>query len=609
MPQTFIMKKFFAQDAIEKMDNRVFFFLVFAYQLLLIFQGFDLSDEGLFSTFYQEVFKNPQTVQFSFMFWFSGMLGGIWVYLFPWTGVLGIRLAGVIVLTLAIMVSYRMLKKYLNPAYLKLGLLLAMMVMNYNPKSLYYNNLSSLIYVLTALCLFTGLKEKKPGRLFVGGLLVALNMFTRLPNILGLGLVVIILYYGLINKTSFRDQFRQAIIFISGFCFTTILVLGIMKWIGHLDLFINSVKLVSEMGRAKAESSYGIMKLINRNLSAYKRSFTLWVYISFFVLVVLMVVHYIRNTIRMPWISRLIKYASLLAFALVIAKGIITSVDLLYIIVGFTLAVGVLVVIFEKNNDIKVLMVIGCFILIVHPLGSSEGIDTVAEYSLWIAFPIAVNFIFNIRTIEVQNSFTFFKGLPESSGIFYVGETTFNEIRKYALYCFVFGCLFYVYFYPLFDRSNRLKMHYAIHNKYLHGIFTGKNRADAMNDLLSESAKYVKANDYLLVYDNTPMINYLTETKPYIRNPWPWLYESPVFKTELYRSLDETKQLPVVIEQKIKTIGSGGAWPDKLAQDTVEWSRMNQVRNEILDAFLSNNHYTTAWESNYFRILVPGKMP
>ena len=42
------------------MNTKLFFLCLFVYQLLFIFQGIDLSDEGFIATFYQQIFNNPE---------------------------------------------------------------------------------------------------------------------------------------------------------------------------------------------------------------------------------------------------------------------------------------------------------------------------------------------------------------------------------------------------------------------------------------------------------------------------------------------------------------------------------------------------------------------
>jgi len=190
------MKKFSALNLLDRMKPGWFFFFLFAYQLFFTFQGLDLSDEGLYSTSYQQIFHNPETVQYNFMFWFSAIVGGAWAWLFPDLGLWGIRLAGVVITTSTIIVTYYLLRKYLRRAHLKIGLLLVVLLINNNLKLVHYNDLSALFNMITIAFLFAGLRDENHWKLLLAGAFVAFSSFTRLPNILNLWMVVGIFYYG-----------------------------------------------------------------------------------------------------------------------------------------------------------------------------------------------------------------------------------------------------------------------------------------------------------------------------------------------------------------------------------------------------------------------------
>ncbi len=134
---------------LERMNTKVFFFILFLYQVIFIFQGVDLSDEGFYATFYQQIFKDPEATQYNFMFWFSGIVAGAFDYVFHGLGIWGMRLAGVLVTTSTIIITYNLLKRYLNPGYLKLGLLMVLLFINNNLKEIHYNDLSALFNILT----------------------------------------------------------------------------------------------------------------------------------------------------------------------------------------------------------------------------------------------------------------------------------------------------------------------------------------------------------------------------------------------------------------------------------------------------------------------------
>jgi hypothetical protein len=174
-------------------------------------------------------------------------------------------------------------------------------------------------------------------------------------------------------------------------------------------------------------------------------------------------------------------------------------------------------------------------------------------------------------------------------------------LRNATIYLTFIFILSVTYFYPYFDRSDRAAMHYTINNEHMHGVYTTEHRARVVNELLSQSAKYVKPDDYVLAYDCIPMYYYMTDTKPFMHNTWVWLYDDAVFKQELYKSLKETNTCPVVIMQKRSTIGNN--WPDNYTENY-------QFRPEALaymQDFLKTYHYKEVWENDFFKMYTPAE--
>lgn len=63
-------------DWICNMNAKTFFLYIFLYHLLVVFQGLDFNDEGFHLAFYQQIFSDPESVQYAFWGWLSGILGG-----------------------------------------------------------------------------------------------------------------------------------------------------------------------------------------------------------------------------------------------------------------------------------------------------------------------------------------------------------------------------------------------------------------------------------------------------------------------------------------------------------------------------------------------------
>ena len=601
--------KTFDPASLRNVNTKWFFVFLFLFQVILIFQGIDLSDEGFLSIFYQQIFKNPESVQYNFMFWGTGIIGGLYFKLFSFLGVWGLRLGGVLVTTGTAVLAYRLLKNYLNEGYLKLSLFLIVITLNNDIKEINYNNLSALFNLVMVYLLYRGLKRRSALLIFLSGSFVALNVFIRPPNLLCTGIVGAVLYYGLLFNNSRKTILQQTVWFLAGFAVCFALILLTIRALGHWEIFTNAIRLLFNMGKvnpaaAPQQSDYGIFKLFKQLRANNLKS----VFISLCIFGGLLMGITVFSTIKKKFtffhkLSRLIIYLFALSILILTVVGVIDHWFILYFYTGIIVIVFVLLLLIQSDPDIRFLMACGCFILITYPFASSAGILTAGRYSFWIGLPIAINYLFNIHSIQNDLSFSGEK----SNGNLQVVIThhQLNVGRGLLLVILVFNGLYYSYNYPFFDWRNRAGMHYPLENRYLKGIYTTRGRAEVLNELLAASNHWVKKGDYVLAYDCLPMYNFLTETTPYIRSAYPWLYESEIFKSELDRAKQKTGTLPVVVIQTIQTIGDGSGWPEKtLTTDYSQWD-LNQGRNKYMNEFLEENHYREVWTNKYFKILIP----
>jgi len=592
-----------------KMNTRLFFFLMFCYQTLLVFQGIDLADTGFYGTFYQQIFNDPQSVSYCFMFWLSGIIGGLFLKILPFAGLLGLRFLWVFVFAAIIILTYDLLKKYISPGYLQISLLLLTLNLNNDPKEFYYNNFSSLLYLVTAILLFNGLKKNRRMAILCSGVVVSLNMFNRFPNILGVGLVLAIIYYGYINKMTVKFVFLNIFSFLAGFLVTTLIILLIMKSLGHLEIYLEALKILRGIGKVPdvsktAVDSYSIIKLIRTIISHWVIS----VITAGIVIVGAFVYYALENKFNNLFPkyylrSVMVKYAIVAIAILLVIFGKINNISILYFLTGLSLIAGCFMIIFNDDTEINLLMFIGIFILLVHPMGSSEGIHTVEIYSLWITFPIAFDRI--AKASFVRSSFSL--DILQKSYTFsmFVNEKQLKEVKRIVLMLSLIVCTRYTYDFPHSDWEKRTEMRYSVNNKHMKGIYTTKERAEILDQVLQASSKYVHPDDYVMAYDCFPLFHFMTETKPYSRNPWPWLYQSNTLKKELEVASANNTRLPVIIMQTVLTLGNGKDWPaTKIPQD---YSKLpiNYDRNEVMEDFIKIHKYQEVWSNGYFKILLP----
>ena len=229
-----------------------------------------------------------------------------------------------------------------------------------------------------------------------------------------------------------------------------------------------------------------------------------------------------------------------------------------------------------------VLPLAALIILYVQPLGSDFGIGNMGVFSIWLAVPL-------------------------SCGIIY------QALKPFRLFFFVIPLGYYTYTQGwglisccMSDNGGRWNMTHRIHHP-LATTFTTEANMLAADSLLAVLPRYVQPDDYLLCYQNTPMIHYYTHTRPYLYNPWLFTYDSGNFQKCIDRSQRENPTPPVVVRDK----GGYATWrefnPDWNNDHATDSYLHTNRKITILNAFLRKHHYRIAWENTVFQILVPEK--
>jgi Dolichyl-phosphate-mannose-protein mannosyltransferase len=592
------------------MNIYIFFLIIFIYHVLVIFQGIDFNDEGFHLAFYQQIFNNPESVQYAFWGWLSGIVGGSFMKLFPFLGMWGIRFLGAVVSTATIIIVYNLLKKYLHNGYLKVSMIMLSLFINEDAKNLYYNNLSAFLYFAAAYFIFVGLRDHRKWMIFTSGIVVGLNIFTRLPNLLGVGLILSIIYYGYVSKKSIKYIVIRSCFFLAGSVVACLLVFAVMKSLNHFSYFIESIKMISTSSHGAKkddglDGAYGITNLLKINFDDYKGAIRFLVLVSLPILLIGVINNLARNASKFLKQSvYILNYLLVLAILILALKGWFTSFRLLEFFTGLSLLSSL--VFFEKNGsqDLKLLTIIGGLILFIHPFGSSAGIATVVVYSMWIAFPVALDLIVRLNWTSLELRIKSSVGDTLLKSAFDV--QSFRNLRWVVICIISLGCLYNVIKYPyLCDYHKRWEMHYSVDNKWTKGIFTSKGRVNDLNELLTASAKYIKPNDIVLAYDCMPLYHFMTETRSYVRNPCIWFYTTELFRNELEYAESHQNLLPVIVRQLIKTTGEGSAWPEvKPAENYLNFKR-TQAKNNILNDFIKKHNYNEVWNNGDFTILIP----
>jgi Dolichyl-phosphate-mannose-protein mannosyltransferase len=597
---------------LQKKQLLLFFFSLLFFLTLMNFQGLDLNDEGFHATQYQQFFSNPRSVQYTFIFWFSGFVGGLFYKIFSFAGLWGLRFAGALVTTLTAFVAYKLLRNHVRPIILLLSLaLLAALSIQAGPRDLYYNNLSAFLYILSIFFLYKGLEQSKFYFLFISGVIAGINVFTRLPNVLGAGLILTILYYQILQKETVKAFLSRYLLFIAGFIVSIFFVFALMYFIGDLDVFFDSVKsLYTTNNTASVDDglsgSYGIGNLVKLLVAQYLKCMVYALIVFALIIAASLTEGYLQTIAKGGKAGRIILQVIVAAVLLALLySNKLPSGKISFLLTGICLITGAVTMLAKTSSYVKILTFAGLFFILVHPFGSATGISTVVPYSLWISLPLSFQFLMSLHTLTFKSSFE-----PGYNNIMARLRLNYGLIQKNfrtGLFVLIIFTTYWLYIQPYFgDFHKRTDMFSGVDNKNMQLIYTSKERSRMVNELLNASKLYIKPNDVVLAYDCIPMFHFMTETIPYLSNPAPWFYSNGVFRDQLNNAYTSTGYLPVIIRQSIKIIEDDGSrWPEvKTETKYAAWER-NKYRNKLLDAFIADHHYKKAWANESFEIYIP----
>jgi hypothetical protein len=236
--------------------------------------------------------------------------------------------------------------------------------------------------------------------------------------------------------------------------------------------------------------------------------------------------------------------------------------------------------------------------LLVLPLGSGGGISSSGYMCIWLSLPFFFHVLLQIEAREIKFLSYFNLKFP---------KFIFIHIAVLFSILFLSAKGYHLSKQAYFDYGSRLKKTHTINSRFTKYIYTKKRRARIVNDLLSELNKWVEPKDYLLVYDKVPMIHFLTDTKPYLYNPWVWIYDSQTFGNKLNKAESEISIYPIIVQQKMETIYAFSEpienyMTSKKEEVTLQFNGYDAERNRLMTNFIDRNNYEIVWSNDYFNI-------
>lgn len=212
----------------------------FLYRILISLQGFDHTDVGFSSTFYQNIFTHPEVMPYNYNYYLTGLFGGLWQLVFGGAGLLGFRILEAATLTAAIFFVYKTFERQLNSTTTAAIAILMSFLFPNIVITFHYNTLTFFFMALAAWCYSKAVYQQKTWWVFVAGAVLGICFFARIVNGVLLMVAFIPLLIGVITGT-LKTIYRQTVLMLAGMATGSVAVIALMAALGHLSYFITGL--------------------------------------------------------------------------------------------------------------------------------------------------------------------------------------------------------------------------------------------------------------------------------------------------------------------------------------------------------------------------------
>ena len=537
--------------------------LLTLWQLLIALFGVDLCDTGYYLTFFDNIFKAPASVEYNFMYYLSGVAGGVLDGLLPEGGKwLAMRVAGVLCNVGAMAILAWALRRILPATAVILGFAMVVASLVQFPYTFNNDLMSALLWVAALALTYRGLMGGRWQHLLLAGLIVGMNIFTRIPNVLAAGLVALPFIARFYTGRPWRDCWRQCGVMLVGIAFGAAAVIGLMMALGHWDIFKqNMTDLLGVATGSSGEASHNAGGLVMEMLGFYKqclivglKAFGLWW--AFWA-----IRRYVGNFLlrTLAWLV----IAAMVIFFMWHQSHIMHPL--------WVMCVAGLVWVIYKGGSRAVAAWLGLFMLLVFPLGS-DGATNNGGIIAWMAAPVAAllwqrreNVIFPLAFIAVGLIQTVTVGAYFDGGALWHKTAIVNDSRATL-------------------------------------IHTTPERAHIINETLAGLKPYVHEGDTLLCYGSIPMMNHLTRTVPAIGCSWPELLSADALGERLHQM---GASRPAILRQKFNNLGPywSEATDGYLTAYTMPDDKfLLQDKMDALKNFMILAKYHLIWQNQWFAL-------
>jgi hypothetical protein len=553
--------------------DRLLLALALAVPWLFIWQGLDFTDQGYLVTGYRCFLHYPEVTEDSGHMWLTNLVGGLWDAAFGRLGLISMRALWALCLSGGLLLAFRLARKLSGARAAALGALVASVFLSDRRETWFsYNTSSSLLFVAAIVCLVYGLTQKNRRTLLATGVLLGFVPFARFPNVLALSLAATLGLAAWLDPPRRRDLPRDVAVLALGCVGGVLCMLALIALRGDWALYFDG--LHSLFAPSMQQAGYDSDSLVGNFLTDQALA------LGWGVAVCAVGAGLARVMSKLPALAAWLLVALVAGVSI---WGIASASEPWRWVVPGTVCVllaAIALGLWQRSFELRIAAFAALVIVLVAPLGSNNGIKN-AHMGLWLALPLVLA---GLLSLEKQYLAGQGAKLATVACLVLAGE----GLHRAATYTY--------------RDSERSRLTAGFDHPQLRGQFTSAERARSVSEVLTALEGRVSPGDYLLASEGTPLLQYLTKTRPYLNRPWLMGWERGHVVAALAKEAPRrTGCLPVAVLTTKST--RGPEWPRR-PRHLENRAAQRGVRAAI-KAFLRAHGYERTWSNGFFQILQP----
>lgn len=408
------------------------------------------------------------------------------------------------------------------------------------PTALIYNYLTYLLFTLGAMLLCMAEKRGNFKLFLCAGAVLGTNVFVRLPNLAEVALIFALWISCFLEKRGIKETAKRTAWCVLGYMAVVLVLTGILFAIYGPANVYGGIKDLLDM--SQSAKGYSVTAMIRGDIEFYLRNLR-WILCALAVTVFGTVLYAWKKEKWLLGKRILFGIAAVCLLAFYYKMDVfrftyynywaIEAVGVIFLLLAGIM--GLYVLFFSKEQQLRMMAAVMGIIILVTPLGSNNYLYS-AENNLFFAAPLTLYFLYLLWNSKVKEWKAFSL------------EPLKIMVSVLVLFTFVQGVAFGMTFAFRDGIEGEKRTEEIANNDVLAGMKTCKENAEpmqALNDYLVQ--ENLKGSEVIL-YGDVPALAFYMDLVPAVSTTWPDLDSFSVrkFSTDILNVMEADKR-PIVI--------------------------------------------------------------